>query len=163
MPENIKDSEYVNNFKSNIKSWIPEICPCRLCKVYLPQIGFIWLGVFSESRSGLGRIWMDWLVYVFIWKYRTIYGCLTFSKECKLIHLVGFNLYPKSIFKIFHKNFSLKCFSDFSFLPFSYSKKMRWDQDWLGFAWWSSGIWWLLLTITIFLFVCAFLCRTVLC
>ena len=41
LPSNIKDSENLNNFKSNIKSWKPENCPCRLCKLYIADIGFI--------------------------------------------------------------------------------------------------------------------------
>ena len=34
MPSNIKDSENLNIFKSNIKSWKPENCLCRLCRLY---------------------------------------------------------------------------------------------------------------------------------
>ena len=28
-------------FKSNIKSWKPENCPCHLCRLYIADIGFI--------------------------------------------------------------------------------------------------------------------------
>ena len=41
LPSNIKDSENLNIFKSNIKSWKPESCPCRLYKLYIADIGFI--------------------------------------------------------------------------------------------------------------------------
>ena len=41
LPSNIKDSENLNIFKSNIKSWKPENCPCRLCKLCIADIGFI--------------------------------------------------------------------------------------------------------------------------
>ena len=41
IPENIKSSESVDIFKSKIKKWIPEICPCRLCKDYVKQVGFV--------------------------------------------------------------------------------------------------------------------------
>ena len=41
LPSNIKDSENLNIFKSNIKSWKPENCPCRLCRLYIADIGFI--------------------------------------------------------------------------------------------------------------------------
>ena len=37
----IKDPENLNIFKSNIKSWKPEYCPCRLCSLYIADIGFI--------------------------------------------------------------------------------------------------------------------------
>ena len=40
VPDNIKDSGNIKIFKSKIKSWIPTDCPCRLCKLYLPGLGF---------------------------------------------------------------------------------------------------------------------------
>ena len=40
-PSNFKDSENLNFFKSNIKSWKLENCPCRLCRLYIAGIGFI--------------------------------------------------------------------------------------------------------------------------
>ena len=44
---NIKDSENLNIFKPNIKSWRPENCACRLCRLYIADIGFIelWLNL----------------------------------------------------------------------------------------------------------------------
>ena len=41
LPLEIKKSESLAIFKSKIKKWIPSQCPCRLCRTYLPQIGFI--------------------------------------------------------------------------------------------------------------------------
>ena len=41
IPNNIKNCENLNSFKSKIKSWIPHECPCRICKIYLPNLGFI--------------------------------------------------------------------------------------------------------------------------
>ena len=40
LPSNIKHSENLNIFKSNIKSWKPENCSWRLCKSYIEDIGF---------------------------------------------------------------------------------------------------------------------------
>ena len=37
----INDSENLNIFKSNIKSWKPENCPCRLCRLYIADIRLI--------------------------------------------------------------------------------------------------------------------------
>ena len=38
VPQKIKDSEHIINiFKSNIKFWKSENCPCSLCKPYLQQ------------------------------------------------------------------------------------------------------------------------------
>ena len=39
LPKEIKDSESLNIFK--ITKWIPSECPCTLCKIYVPQVGFI--------------------------------------------------------------------------------------------------------------------------
>ena len=40
LPSNIKDSENLNIFKSNIKSRKPENCPCHLCRLYIADIEF---------------------------------------------------------------------------------------------------------------------------
>ena len=40
LPSNIQDSENLNILISNIKSWKPENCPCRLSKLYIADIGF---------------------------------------------------------------------------------------------------------------------------
>ena len=41
LPDNIKSSSNLTIFKRNIKTWTPVNCPCRLCKPFLPGIGFI--------------------------------------------------------------------------------------------------------------------------
>ena len=41
VPNNIKESPTIESFKQKIRNWIPECCPCRLCKVYIPNLGFI--------------------------------------------------------------------------------------------------------------------------
>ena len=41
LPSHFKDLENLNFFKSNIKSWKLENCPCRLCRLYIVCIGFI--------------------------------------------------------------------------------------------------------------------------
>ena len=41
LPNEIKDSDTLQIFKAKIKKWVPVECPCRLYKIYLPQIGFI--------------------------------------------------------------------------------------------------------------------------
>ena len=38
VPSNINDSENLSTFKSNIKSWKTENCPCRLCRLYIADI-----------------------------------------------------------------------------------------------------------------------------
>ena len=41
IPENIKESIHLSEFKRRIKHWIPVNCPCRLCKQYVAGLGFI--------------------------------------------------------------------------------------------------------------------------
>ena len=41
VPEDTKQSESLKIFKNNIKKWVPSRCPCRLCHIYLQNIGFL--------------------------------------------------------------------------------------------------------------------------
>ena len=40
VPNEIKESNSLSAFKFKIKRWIPEECPCRICKIYPGQVGF---------------------------------------------------------------------------------------------------------------------------
>ena len=41
MPSQLKSLTSINEFKLRIKKWIPDNCPCNLCKAYIPQLGYI--------------------------------------------------------------------------------------------------------------------------
>ena len=41
LPEKAKQCSGLEEFKSSIKSWIPENCPCELCKTYIQGLGFV--------------------------------------------------------------------------------------------------------------------------
>ena len=41
IPGYIKDSETLDIFKGKIRKWKPINCPCRLCKKYISNLGFI--------------------------------------------------------------------------------------------------------------------------
>ena len=41
IPEEIKQSKSLNSFKKKINIWIPNACTCRLCKTYVPNVGFL--------------------------------------------------------------------------------------------------------------------------
>ena len=41
LPISIKECSTLIEFKKSIKSWIPENCPCRLCKTYVQGLGYI--------------------------------------------------------------------------------------------------------------------------
>ena len=41
VPDFIKSSPSLSEFKYKIKTWMPEGCTCRLCKIYISGVGFI--------------------------------------------------------------------------------------------------------------------------
>ena len=41
VPSELKEMSSISSFKKQIKEWHPSNCPCRLCKRYLGNIGFI--------------------------------------------------------------------------------------------------------------------------
>ena len=41
VPQELKNIEVLQTFKKAIKNWVPNECPCRLCKTYLHGVGFI--------------------------------------------------------------------------------------------------------------------------
>ena len=40
VPEDIRNAESVLIFKNKIKDWKPTGCTCRLCKTYIPGLGY---------------------------------------------------------------------------------------------------------------------------
>ena len=40
VPDEIKQAESLSIFKDRIKKWKPTGCTCRLCKAYIPGIGY---------------------------------------------------------------------------------------------------------------------------
>ena len=41
VPEKLKRFVEIRTFKKEVKKWKPEDCPCRLCKTYIPHVGFM--------------------------------------------------------------------------------------------------------------------------
>ena len=41
IPQSLKDETELSQFKTKIKTWANNKCPCRLCKKYIGHIGFI--------------------------------------------------------------------------------------------------------------------------
>ena len=41
IPNEIRSCKSLNQFKEKIKTWIPQNCPCHLCRVYVHNVGFI--------------------------------------------------------------------------------------------------------------------------
>ena len=41
LPDSYKKIDNIDTFKKAIKAWKPSNCPCRLCRVYVQNIGFL--------------------------------------------------------------------------------------------------------------------------
>ena len=41
IPAEIRNKESLDSFKREIKKWKPVDCPCRICKTFVPNLGFI--------------------------------------------------------------------------------------------------------------------------
>ena len=41
LPDELKSCESLENFKENVKSWIPDNCKCTLCKTYIEGVGYV--------------------------------------------------------------------------------------------------------------------------
>ena len=41
IPDSIKKSSSLSVFKMKIKEWVPNDCPCRLCKEFVHGLGYI--------------------------------------------------------------------------------------------------------------------------
>ena len=41
LPEEYKNIGTLEKFRDEVHKWIPEKCPCRLCKTYVRGLGFI--------------------------------------------------------------------------------------------------------------------------
>ena len=41
VPVELKQSESLYHFTLKIKNWVPSECPCRICKTYIQQVGFL--------------------------------------------------------------------------------------------------------------------------
>ena len=41
VPDRLKILPSLSSFKSEIKKWLPNNCPCRLCKDYIQGIGYV--------------------------------------------------------------------------------------------------------------------------
>ena len=41
IPAEIKNKDSLDGFKNEIKKWKPSECPCRICKTFVPTLGFV--------------------------------------------------------------------------------------------------------------------------
>ena len=41
IPDEIRESASLETFRQKIKLWKPNSCPCRICKKYIANVGFV--------------------------------------------------------------------------------------------------------------------------
>ena len=41
IPDKIRESASLENFRQKIKLWKPDSCPCRICKKYIANVDFV--------------------------------------------------------------------------------------------------------------------------
>ena len=41
VPRELREIKSLKSFTKRIKMWTPQNCPCRLCKCFVPQLGFV--------------------------------------------------------------------------------------------------------------------------
>ena len=41
IPDEIRESASLESFRQKIKLWKPDSCPCRICKKYTANVGFV--------------------------------------------------------------------------------------------------------------------------
>ena len=56
VPQSVRKCKTLNEFKTKIKFWIPDHCPCRLSKTYMAQLGFIWSAYIHPFMAESGYI-----------------------------------------------------------------------------------------------------------
>ena len=67
IPSDLKGIPSLLIFKKKIKKWIIHNCPCRLCKCYVPQMGYI-----SQESTPTGRLLQSLIFYFMIYFSVTI-------------------------------------------------------------------------------------------
>ena len=85
MPSNIKDSENLNIFKANIKSWKPENCPSHLFRLYIAGMGFPKLQLILLINYNLFKyinfvlVVVDFCQSMYVWVSFCVYNCAYLS------------------------------------------------------------------------------------
>ena len=61
MEGDYKELTSLSTFKSEIKNWETDKCPCILCKTYIQRVGFICLAIVTSDQCLLNIILLLWL------------------------------------------------------------------------------------------------------
>ena len=88
-PAEIKQKSSLSSFKGEIKKWIPENCPCRICKEYFLGVGFIFLHIFFYYSFFLPLFSYTFCFVFLIVHIIIILSCFSFFETC--LFLVDFD------------------------------------------------------------------------
>ena len=78
IPSHMKHS--INEFKYVIKTWKPDLCSCRLCKVYLQSIGYLQSGNIYSNNINNNNTYMYTKIHIYLEKseyHNSFPVCLT--------------------------------------------------------------------------------------
>ena len=56
VPIDISEAASLALFKNRIKTWKCEDCPCRSCKIFIQNVGYIWLAPISNCSICLTHL-----------------------------------------------------------------------------------------------------------
>ena len=65
LPEEFKQRNTISLFKSDVRQWICNECPCRLCKVFVPNLGFIW-GTAPNLVLNIHHRFFNACIYIYV-------------------------------------------------------------------------------------------------
>ena len=68
LPDRLKNANSIAVFKMQIKKWKPGNCPCRLCRVYVQNVGFVQENFYRRKRT------RDFMWNISLWFYDFMYG-----------------------------------------------------------------------------------------
>ena len=92
VPSEIKQSENLEIIKRRIKKWIPSQCPCRLCQIYLPGVGFIW------KYTTIIRLFLDlFLHFLFFCDFYPYYPLISSVNHYEVVVFLIFFICSKHI------------------------------------------------------------------
>ena len=55
LPQHIRNTQSINAFETHVKNWNGADCTCRLCRVFVPQLGFLLLDFPCGADSYVGH------------------------------------------------------------------------------------------------------------
>ena len=78
LPNKYKELKSLSTSKSRISNWVTDKCPCRMCKNYVANIGFIWSLITKRELSKI--CWKWFLIFVYCLSYFNVRKPVFFSE-----------------------------------------------------------------------------------